>query len=188
MQNHSLKPTLFLLMGIFFSLTSLAQERYKIQKGSIDFASNAPLELIEAESTALKGVIDPLSYKLAFSVKIKSFEGFNSTLQKEHFNENYMESDKYPKATFKGKIIEQVDFDTDGTYAVRAKGDLTIHGAVQNRIIKGKLKVLNGKVMLETSFVVPLTDHDISIPKIVNKKIATEIEVTIKATMVEDEL
>lgn len=180
-----------LIFSIFFTLlltTTYAQDRYKISKGSIDFTSDAPLEVIEASSSKLKGVIDPLGNRFAFSVKIESFQGFNSDLQRQHFNENYMESAEFPKATFKGKIIEQIDFDKDGTYQVRAKGDLTIHGQKQNRIIKGKLTVKGGKVSIKSEFTVPLEDHDISIPKIVNQKIATEILVTISATMEVDEL
>lgn len=180
-----------LILIILFTCTITliyAQDRYKISEGSIEFTSDAPLEVIEASTKKLKGVIDPLGNRLAFSVKVESFQGFNSELQRQHFNENYMESSEFPKATFSGKIIEQVDFDTDGSYNIRAKGDLKIHGEKQTRIIKGQLKISKGKVFLKTEFTVPLPDHNISIPKIVNQKIATEILVTIEATLEIDEL
>lgn len=83
-----------------------------------------PLELIEARSIELKGLIDPAKQTFAFSVSTNSFEGFNSKLQREHFNENYLESAKYPKSTFTGKIIEKVDFTTNGEHIICAKGKL----------------------------------------------------------------
>src|SRR3954471_931248 len=100
-----------------------AQKRYTITKGEITFTSNAQLELIKASSDKVQGLIDPATNQFAFTVDIKSFRGFNSELQREHFNEKYMESEVFPKARFSGKIIEQIDFTTDNTFEVRAKGD-----------------------------------------------------------------
>jgi len=94
-----------------------------------------------------------------------------------------MEIEKFPKASFSGKIIEQIDFTKDGEYDVRAKGDLDIHGQKQTRIIKGKIRVQKGVVIVQSVFSVPLDEHSIVIPKIVNQKIATEIEVAFSATM-----
>ncbi|HEX6225834.1 MAG TPA: YceI family protein, partial [Chryseolinea sp.] len=96
----------------------------------------------------------------------------------------YMESDKFPKASFSGKIIEQVDFSKDGSYDIRAKGDLDIHGIKQMRIIKGKIIISNGSLHVSARFTVPLSDHNISIPSIVSQKIATEIQVQFDASMV----
>ena len=114
---------------------------------------------------------------------MRSFEGFNGPLQKEHFNENYLESLKYPKATFAGKIIEKIDFQKDGTYPVRAKGKLSVHGVEQERIIKSSLEIKGDRLVVRSTFTVPLSDHAISIPKIVHQKIAEEIEVTVEATL-----
>jgi polyisoprenoid-binding protein YceI len=98
--------------------------------------------------------------------------------------DSYMEIERYPKAEFSGKIIEQIDFFTDGVYEVRAKGDLNIHGQKQIRIIRVKLIIKSGRIGIESNFIVPLSDHNISIPKLVNQKIATEIEVSFKAAMI----
>jgi len=174
----------FVVVLCLISGSAGAQKKFTIQKSSITFTSNAELELIKATSSMLVGLLDPSNNQFAFSVPIQSFKGFNSELQRVHFNEKYMESETYPKATFTGKIIEQVDFLADGLYEVRAKGDLDIHGQKQNRIIRGKVTILNNIVTLEASFKIPLSDHNISIPKIVNQKIATEIEVVMNATMV----
>lgn len=161
-----------------------AQQKFKVSKGSIDFSSDAPLEVIEASSTALRGIIDPATSKFAFVVKINTFQGFNSDLQRQHFNENYMESDTYPEATFAGKIIEDIDYSQDGTHQVRAKGKLSIHGVSQTRLFRAKLEIKGGKMTIKVDkLIVPLADHDISIPTIVSQKIATEINVQVVATL-----
>lgn len=152
--------------------------------GQISFTSDAPLEVIEAASKKVKGAIDASKNTFAFSMPIVSFEGFNSALQREHFNENYLESAKYPDASFSGKIIEQVNFATPGKYSIRAKGILKIHGVEQERIIKAEVTVKPDKsIEVSSNFTVPLSDHKITIPKIVNQKIATEIRVSMKASM-----
>jgi hypothetical protein len=165
------------------SLIASAQKKFAIDNGSILFTSNAQLELIKASSDKVQGLLDPATNQFAFTVDMKSFKGFNSELQREHFNEKYMESEKFPKAKFSGKIIEAIDLSADGVYDVRAKGDLEIHGQKQTRIIRSKISVKNSVITIESKFIVPLTDHDISIPSIVSQKIATEIEVDFKAAM-----
>jgi len=157
---------------------------FRCENGKVGFKSDAPLEVIQAKSGKLRGVIDTAKQTFAWSVEIKTFEGFNSPLQREHFNENYMETKKYPKASFSGKIIEAVDFQKNGTYAVRAKGQLNIHGVEQERIIKGQLEVRDNKIRVQSKFTVPLADHNITIPKVVYQKIAEEITVTVDAELV----
>lgn len=167
---------------ILYGVSGEAQTRYRATDGIIRFRSDAPLEIIEAESVAMKGIIDVDERAFAFSVAIESFQGFNSPLQREHFNENYLESRKYPRASFTGKIIEQVDLRRDGDYDVRAKGKLHIHGVEQERIIKGNISIRNGKMTLKSDFSVLLEEHDIAIPKIVYQKIAKEIRVNLEAS------
>jgi len=172
-----------LLVFSFAAGSLYAQKKFSVSKSEMSFTSNAELELIKASSGKVQGLIDPGSNQFAFSVDVSSFRGFNSELQREHFNEKYLESDKFPKARFSGKIIEPIDFSSDHTYDVRAKGELDIHGKKQTRIIKTKVTIEKGVVFLESHFFVPLADHNISIPTIVSQKIATEIEVEFKATM-----
>jgi polyisoprenoid-binding protein YceI len=177
-------PIFLIQIIALFSCRELsAQTKYSTRKAALDFTSEAELELIKAASVEARGLIDPGTHQFAFSVDIKSFQGFNSALQREHFNEKYMESEKFPKASFSGKIIEHVDFSKDGSYEVRAKGDLDIHGVKQMRVIKGKITIRNGAVLVNAQFTVPLADHNISIPTIVSQKIATEIEVQFDASM-----
>src|SRR6185436_8678908 len=171
------------LLVLFASVLQLQAQKFTLTAGKISFASHAELELIKATSDQLTGIIDTSANKLAFKINNKSFVGFNSGLQREHFNEKYMESDLYPACTFSGKIIDKVDYTMNGTYDVRVKGELDVHGIKQTRIIKGKLSVLGKSISIESTFLVPLADHNISVPKIVSQKIATEIEVHMKATL-----
>ncbi len=175
-----------LLFFLFLSAstTLFSQNRYNLKEGSVYFKSDAPLELIEAESKDLKGILDVEKSTFAFSIPMNSFRGFNSGLQREHFNENYLESTRFPNATFSGKVIEQIDFTKDGEYTVRAKGKLTIHGIEQERIIRSTVIVGNGKINISSRFTVLLKEHEIDIPRIVFQKIAEEIEVKIAATLV----
>jgi polyisoprenoid-binding protein YceI len=176
-----------ILMGVVLFGSSLtfaqAQRKYTVQSGQIHFTSNAELELIQASSPQVRGLLDPATNQFAFTLEVKTFKGFNSELQREHFNEKYMEVEKYSRASFSGKIIEQVDFSKPGVHEVRAKGELDIHGVKQTRIIKSRLTVAADGVRIEAKFLVPLADHNITIPAVVNQKIATEIEVEFTAAM-----
>lgn len=201
MRHHSLLTEIFVKCGmlcktvcrfgvfacsiLLFALPALSQAGsiFQTVSGKISFKSDAPLELIKASSDQLIGLLDNNKKVFSFKINIRSFEGFNSPLQKEHFNENYMESDKYPVASFSGKIIEDVDFSKDGTYDVRAKGTLTIHGISQERIIKGNVAVNNKKITITASFSVLLSDHNIPIPIVVYKKLANEIKVEVNTTL-----
>lgn len=154
---------------------------YTCKNGKVYLKSDAPLELIEASSNQLKAVIDLDNRTFAFTVSTISFQGFNSPLQKEHFNENYLESVRYPQSTFIGKIIEDTDMSKDGQYIIRAKGKLNLHGVEQERIIKSGLEVKGKKIIVHSEFTVLLDEHNITIPKIVHQKIAEEIMVVIDA-------
>jgi polyisoprenoid-binding protein YceI len=174
---------LVLTIALFARVELSAQKKYSTQTATLDFTSQAELELIKAATSEARGLIDPTTNQFAFSVEVNTFKGFNSSLQREHFNEKYMETEKFPKASFSGKIIEQVDYTKNGSYDVRAKGDLDIHGVKQMRIIKGKIVVNNGSVTVDAEFMVPLSDHNIAIPSIVSQKIATQIQVQFVASM-----
>jgi len=170
------------ILGILFltSVHGIAQQTvYLAQKSKVSFVSDAPLELIKASSTKLKGAIDAEKRTFAFSIPADSFKGFNSPLQQEHFYENYLEAKAYPVSTFEGKIIEKVDLLKNGNYSVRAKGKLDIHGVVQERIIKVQLRVLDGVIYAESNFTILLQDHNITIPKVVYQKIAEEVKVVV---------
>ncbi|MBK7407790.1 MAG: YceI family protein [Saprospirales bacterium] len=177
-QTLSFMLSLFVLPGYLSG-----QQVFITNEGTLKFKSDAPLELIQAASTEMRGAISPSERTFAFSVPMASFQGFNSPLQREHFNENYMESNKFPDATFTGRIIEEVDLRQPGEYTIRTKGMLTIHGISQERIIKTNVLVEGTKCTISGTFTVLLADHAITIPKVVHQKIAEEIEVEVAATL-----
>ena len=176
-----------LVLIIFLMCPSVvwAQRVYEINNGRISFHSDAPKELISASSGSLRGMIDIERKIFAFKIGIGSFMGFNSPLQREHFNENYMETSLFPEATYAGKIIEDIDLNKDGVYIVRTKGKLKIHGIEQERIIRSTIISKKGKISIESDFVVLLADHNIKIPKVVNNKLAPEISVSVSATLMQ---
>jgi hypothetical protein len=178
----------FLVLMIFlygFSAPKAAGPVFEVKNGIILFHSSAELELIKATSDQLKGLVDIQKRNFAFKVAMNSFRGFNSPLQQEHFNENYVESGVFPDASFQGKIIEDDDLTKDGTYIIRAKGILNIHGVPQERIIRSTVTVKQGRLKLNTTFTVLLTDHNIKIPRIVSEKLSSEIKVEIQADLAE---
>lgn len=156
---------------------------YIISQGNINFKSEAPLELIEASSGKLNGILDLSSNDFIFSIQIRTFDGFNSELQREHFNENYMESSKYTNATYKGKILE-TNLTKEGEYEIATKGKLNIHGVEKERTIKGTILIKNNSMKLNCHFEVPLIDHNIQVPTVVNQKIAQVIKVHVEATFI----
>ena len=156
---------------------------FKTENGKVQFHSDARLEIIKANSQKLRGLLNAETRNFAFVVPLSSFEGFNAALQKEHFNENYLESDRFPLASFSGKIIEEVSFLTPGTITVRAKGILNIHGIDQDRIIKVNMQIRDGSISILSSFSVLLKDHEINVPKIVHEKVASEINVGVHAEL-----
>jgi hypothetical protein len=150
--------------------------------GMVTFTSDAPLELIEASSSQLTGIMDTLTRKFAFTVKVSTFEGFNSALQKEHFHENYMETSLYPNLQYSGTMLDVPDLRKNGTYTVRTKGVFMIHGIKKERIINNKITVRNGNFQIESKFSLSLSDFNITIPRIVDKKIAEEVNISVLAS------
>ena len=156
---------------------------YEIEKGNIQFYSDAPQELIKAYSENISGIVDFTKNIFFVKVGISSFNGFNSPLQREHFNENYMESTMFPVASFSGKLIEEVNPEKDKKTTVRAKGDLLIHGITQERIIPALIRTKGKEVLLEADFIILLSDHDIKIPRVVSSKLSQKIHVSVFAKL-----
>lgn len=155
-------------------------------KGEVSFTSDAPLEVIRAKSDKLIGIIDPVTGEFAFSVKLKTFNGFNSALQQEHFHENYMRTSLYPTLSYSGKLLDKLDEGITGNIELRTKGKFYINGVYSERILKHKVRKENQTFIIESDFTIRLADHHILIPKIVHKKIAEEIHIHIYAYQVAD--
>jgi polyisoprenoid-binding protein YceI len=179
-----MKPTLrcvLLLAGIFLSTRAYTQDVYSCRSANFSFFSSAPLEDIEAKTSKGVGAINVKTGSIYFKVPINTFQ-FRKKLMQEHFNENYMESDKYPNAEFKGKILEPIDLSKNGTYNVTVDGVLSIHGVDKNYKEKGTITVQDGKLTAGAKFNVRVADHQIKIPTLVVKNVAEVVEVTVSAT------
>lgn len=176
---------LFFILVLLSSYANAPNLLLTAKSGTITFTSDAPLELIKANSNQLSGWLNYETRQFSFAINIKTFKGFKFSTQKVHFNENYLESNKYPQAIFEGKIIENIDLRRDGLYNVRAKGNLSVHGVIQERIIKCNLTIKNGLVNVKSNFIVLLADHNIAIPKILDQKLASDIKVEVITDLVE---
>jgi hypothetical protein len=163
------------------------QDLYVSKNAKISLFSSAPIEDISASTSTGVSVFNASANELAFSVAIRSFQ-FPKELMQEHFNSDYMESDKYPRATFKGKIQEHIDISKDGTYPVTVTGDLTVHGVTQNRSILGKLIISGGTISMTSEFMVKCADHNIKIPSIVFHNIAESIKMNVSANYTKNNL
>lgn len=157
------------------------QDIYICKHAKITFYSSAPIEDIRAESSSGASVFNPVTGELDFSVPIRSFE-FEKSLMQEHFNSDYMESDKYPRATFKGKIKEHIDVTKDGTYPVEEIGEFSVHGVTKTRTIQGVISVRNEILTITSEFMVQCADHRIIIPQIVFHHIAESIKINVLGT------
>jgi polyisoprenoid-binding protein YceI len=173
---------------LFACISLLAQstyaQKYMTRTGRITFFSSTPMENIEAFNNEVSAVADATSGELVFQAPIKSFK-FEKALMQEHFNENYMESDKYPKADFKGRIadIGKVNFTKDGAYNVTANGKLTMHGVTRDISVPGTITVKGGNATINSKFNVRTADYGIRIPALVEGKIAKEIAVTVNTIL-----
>ena len=172
--------TIILLAWVGHLTQASGQGLYVCKNARITLFSSAPIEDIKASASTGASVYNTSTGELAFSVSIASFQ-FPKSLMQEHFNSDYMESDKFPKATFKGKIQEQVDISKDGIYPVIVIGDLTVHGVTQKRSVPGTITVKNGVISMTSEFIVKCADHHITIPSIVFHNIAESIKMNVSA-------
>lgn len=152
---------------------------YMTRTGYIDFVSAASLEEIKAENNQVYAVVDAGKKEMAFTLLMKSFL-FERELQQEHFNENYAESDKYPKANFTGAYTGDVTLTKDGSYPVIVKGNLTIHGVSKSVETPATMEVKAGHLLGQCVFTINLEDYNISIPAVVKDKIAQQVTITVK--------
>lgn len=149
---------------------------FSTSTGNTSFSGTTPLENIEAENKRCQAILNVTTGELAARMSMRDFV-FQNKLMQEHFNENYIESEKYPSATFSGKVSKMPDYSKDGTYDVSAIGKFTIHGVTKEKTINGKMTVASGKITIAADFQVALTDHKIEVPQIVFVKIAQVISV-----------
>ena len=174
---------LILLLALIATASCLpAQDIFFTKTGKISFdatTSTSP-EKISGTNKSATCVVDTKKGDIQFSLLAKGFE-FEKALMQEHFNENYLETAKFPKAEFKGQISNnsQVNYAKDGTYAVKVKGLLTLHGASKNVETDGKLVVAGGKITASADFSVQLADFNVSVPSLVSDKVAKTAKISV---------
>jgi polyisoprenoid-binding protein YceI len=169
---------------IFFAATFLFLaangQKYMTKNGYIGFFSHTAIEDIKGDNNQVATVFDTSTGDLVFQALIKSFH-FEKALMEEHFNENYMESDKFPKSTFKGRItnLTAVDFTKPGKYDVTVEGDLNIHDVTNKVSVPGTIEVFTGGINAASKFNIVPEDYKIAIPGIAKDHIAKNLEVTV---------
>lgn len=176
-----MKKTILIIAIIFFSESVMAQ-KYFTRSGKVSFFSTTPIENIEAFNNEVGAAIDLGSGIVVFQVPIKSFK-FEKQLMKEHFNAEYMESDKFPKASFKGSIDPKDIGSKSKIYKTTVRGTLTIHGISKDVSIPGTITKNGNEIKLNTIFSVATADYNIRIPSVVKGKIANTIEITINSIL-----
>ena len=170
-------------IALMCSTLSLNGQIYFTRDGEISFHSDAPLEKIESINKSVSSVINVETGQMEFAVLIKAFQ-FKKALMQQHFNENYMESDKYPKATFKGTFtgFKVSDLDRPDSIPIEISGMLTIHGKSKEIKAKGTMQAIEGKINGSASIDLAVSDFDIQIPAIVREKIAKIVQVKIEVS------
>jgi len=163
------------------SIAGFSQEKYYTKSGKVSFYSKAPLEDIEAQNKNAVSVFDKSTGQVEVSILMKAFE-FEKSLMQEHFNENYVESDKFPKSVFKGTITDlpEADFTKNGKYSTTVSGKLTLHGETKDIIAPATFIINNGMISVISEFKMTLEDYKISIPSIVKDKIGREVKIVIE--------
>jgi polyisoprenoid-binding protein YceI len=170
---------IFFILSLLLSISSFGQ-KYISEKSTVVFFSDAAIEDITAKNTKSTSIFNVETGDIAFSIPIQDFV-FAKSLMKEHFNEKYMETEKFPKSTFQGNVT---GFDPKLTVSQSAKatGKLTIHGVTKDVEIPGTLTLSGDKIALQSKFIVKLEDYNVKRPQLLWKNIAESVEVTIDFT------
>jgi hypothetical protein len=164
---------------IFVASTLFGQDKYLTNKGFISFYSHTVIEDITADNHQVGAVIDAAQGDVAVIVRMTRFE-FEKKLMQEHFNENFVESEKFPKATFNGRIInnDEVDYSSAGIYPVQVEGNMTIHGVTRQVSTEGTVEITEDGLVARTEFKLNPEDYEIRIPRVVRDNIAEEMVIT----------
>ncbi|HUR12075.1 MAG TPA: YceI family protein [Flavitalea sp.] len=177
--------TLFLLgFSFLLTITAGAQDKYFTKSGKIRFYSKTDFETIDALNKSVTSVIDTKTGAIQFAVQMKGFD-FKKAAMQEHFNEDYVESNKFPKAEFRGTITNNntIDYKKDGEYAANVKGNLTLHGQTHEIETIGKVLVKNGKIAASADFILALADFKILVPTLVKDKISKTVNINVTCLM-----
>lgn len=179
-----MKQLIALFLISILGVSSAQAQKYITKTGHIRFFSSTPMEDIEAHNRQVNSALDEQTGDFVFKVLMKSF-GFEKALMQEHFNENYAESDKFPSASFSGKVlnIKELDFSKNGVYPVTVEGDLTIKGVTKKVTEKGTFEVKDGKISGKSTFTILLADYNFKIPNAVANNISKTIQIDVDVNL-----
>jgi hypothetical protein len=172
------------LGGLAGPSAAQAQSKYMTKTGLISFFSASIMEDIEARNNKVAAVVDLATGQMAFAVPIREFQ-FKRTLMQEHFNENYMESEKYPKATFTGQVVnaaQVMKLLPAGAQNVEVEGQMTMHGVSHKVAVSGTMQQRDGQLVLFAYFNIAPADYAIDIPLLVREHIAKSVSVRVSLT------
>lgn len=172
-----MRNVIVLVLGLGFVSPFAKAQKYSTEKTYVLFFSHAAIEDIKAENTMSVGAFNSSTGDIAFSIPIKEFQ-FAKSLMQEHFNEKYMDTEKFPKSTFQGKLTGY-DANATGVQNVKSNGKLTIHGETQEVEIPGTIEKIGDKLSMKSKFIVKLEDYKIKIPQLMWQNIAEQVEVTV---------
>jgi polyisoprenoid-binding protein YceI len=167
-----------LILLLFLNAYFIKAQVYATRNGFIGFYSKTSLEDIKAENKQVYAVIDAGKKNLGFNLLVKGFS-FHKKLMQDHFNEEYIESDKYPKARFIGSYTGDVDITKNGIYKVQVQGDLTLHGVTKAINVPATIEVKDGKLTGRSEFKLTPSDFNIKIPSLVREKIAQQMDIRV---------
>ena len=173
-----------IITGLVTTSSLVAQDKFFTKSGRINFVSKAPLENIDGNHKSVTCVLDTKTGNMQFAVLMKGFE-FEKALMQEHFNENYVESHKFPKAEFKGQVVnnQEINYAKDGTYQAKVKGTLVMHGETKEVETTGNIVVKSGKLQAGADFTILLSDFKIEIPKVVKENISNTVKIIVDCTL-----
>jgi hypothetical protein len=182
--NLQIRKGIISFCFILITTSLIAQDKFFTKSGSISFVSKGVIETITASHRSATCVLDSKTGALQFAVLMKGFE-FKKALMQEHFNENYVESDKYPKAEFRGQIVNNSDiaYARDGEYNAHVKGKLTMHGQTKDVEANGKITVKNGKMVAASKFDILMSDYNIDIPGPVRENMSNTVTINVNCTL-----
>jgi polyisoprenoid-binding protein YceI len=172
----------FPLVMLFINTT--AQDKFYTKTGRINFSSKGVIETIEAQHKSVTCVLDTKTGNIQFSILLKGFE-FRKALMQEHFNDDYVESNKYPKSEFRGEIVNNgdINYAKDGVYDAKVKGKLTLHGETKDVDANGKITVKNGKIEADSDFNILMSDYKISIPGSVVNNMSNNVKISVNCSL-----
>lgn len=179
-----MKKLLITTLSIFLisKITQAQLYKGKQDASTISFFSKSPLEDIDATNKKATVVLKTTTNDVQFGIPMISFK-FPKPLMEEHFNENYVESTKYPTCIFKGKINETIDFTKDGEHKVSVKGALTLHGVTKEIETTGTLIIKGLEIFMVSAFKIKTSDYNIKVPSLYVKNIAELIDVKVNAVL-----